>query len=77
MNLVLAILASLLTSIVMGRSIFGSLESLLETLRILFTPKLLSILIGVDDREYWALLKILVWLIISLAIGYWVFITIN
>ena len=62
MNLILAILASLITAFLLFRVFFETLDELIDCIKFWFTPDIISWLRGQSTEDWWAELKIIVWL---------------
>lgn len=74
MNLILAILASLITAFLLFRVFFETLDELIDCIKFWFTPDIISWLRGQSTEDWWAELKIIVWLAMSFGIGYGVYV---
>ena len=74
MDVFFAILASLITAILLFRVFFGTLNEFVDCVRFWLTPYIISWLRGESTEDWWAELKLIIWLLMSFGIGYGVYI---
>lgn len=68
-----AVIAALLTLIVMYKVLFGDKEEFFECIKFWLIPDILSMARGQYWEDHWAELKLIIWLGSGFAVGYWVY----
>lgn len=70
MAILLAVLVAGVTAWALYRWLFDDVYELLDCIKFCFTPDIISLLRGQWDRDWWAQLKLLVWLVMTVLMGY-------
>lgn len=70
MAMFLAILVALFTAITLYKLLFDDIYDFGECIRFWFTPNIISWFRGELDRDWWAELKLIIWLGMTVLMGY-------
>jgi hypothetical protein len=70
MELLLSIMAGLVTLRYSFGLFFTDLDDFVDCIRLWFTPQIINIFRGEWEREWWAELKLFFWLLLGVTSGY-------